>query len=144
MRQATVEWAMPVRWPSGLRSSAAATWASSARVSSTGPEPGASSSSATMAARLVGGLAGSVDRLGHALAQRPVVVDPGEPEVGEGQAAQAVDGVVGGDRAHLDGVEQSAEGGLVHVDSMLSRHVRHRMHRRRPEPRRRMACVSAA
>ncbi len=58
-----------------------------------------SSSSPTMAATCAGVLARSVDDLGHALAQRPVVVDPGEAEVGPGQAPQAVDGVVGRDVA---------------------------------------------
>ena len=95
----------------------------------TGPDPGALSSSATIAARLLGGLARAVDGLGHALAQRPVVVDAGEPEVGEGQAAEAVDGVVGRDRADLHGVEQPAEGELVHGDSMLRRAAPRRMRR---------------
>ena len=59
-------------------------------------------------------LARAVDRLGDALAQGPVVVDPGEAEVGEGQAPQAADRVVGraGARGHVG--EQLAERRLVH------------------------------
>src|ERR671911_554879 len=37
------------------------------------------------------------------------------------EAAQPLDGVVGGDGADLDGVEQPAQGVLVHVTSMLPR-----------------------
>ena len=70
---------------------------------------------------LLGRLPGTVDRLGHALAQRPVVVDASEPQVGEGKASQAFEGVLGGDGADLDGVEQAAKGGFVHVTSMLPR-----------------------
>ena len=44
---------------------------------------------------LLGRLARSVDRLGDPLAQGPVVVDPGEAQVGEGQAPQPAGGVVG-------------------------------------------------
>ena len=48
------------------------------------------------------------------LAQGPVVVDPGEPEVGEGQPAQAADRVVGRAAAGRHVVEELAERGLVH------------------------------
>ena len=80
-----------------------------------------------MSAHLLGRLAGAVDRLGHALAQRPVVVDPGEPEVGEGQVPEPVDGVVRRDGTDLHGVEQPAESDLVHGDSMLPRPPSRRM-----------------
>jgi hypothetical protein len=70
---------------------------------------------------LLRGLPGAVDRLGHALPQRPVVVDPSEPQVGERKAPQAFDGVLGGDGTHLDGVEEAAKSGFVHVTSMLPR-----------------------
>ena len=49
-----------------------------------------------MAPTCSGCLARPVDGLGQALAQRPVVVDAGEAEVGEGQPAQRGHGVVGG------------------------------------------------
>ncbi len=55
---------------------------------------------------LRGRLAGGIDRLGGSLAQGPVMIDPGEPEIGKRQAAQHGDGVVGvaGAGSHL--VEQ--------------------------------------
>ena len=59
-------------------------------------------------------LAGPVDGLGHALAQRPVVVDPGEAEVGVGQAPQPGDGLVGRQGAAAHVVDQAPEGGFVH------------------------------
>ena len=52
-----------------------------------------------MADHVLGGLARPVDGLGHALAQGPVVVDPGEAEVGPRQPPQRGHGVVGRDRA---------------------------------------------
>ena len=74
-----------------------------------------SRSSTTIAAHCSGVLPGPVDGLGKSLAQRPVMVDPGEAEVGEGQAPQLADGIVGraGARRHI--VEQLAERGLVHA-----------------------------
>ena len=48
---------------------------------------------------LLGRLARAVDGLREALAEGPVVVDSGEPQVGEGQAAEAVHGLVGVQRA---------------------------------------------
>ena len=59
-------------------------------------------------------LARAVDDLGHALAQRPVVVDPGEPEVGPRQPAQGLDGLVGRDLAGLHGLEQLAQRRFIH------------------------------
>ena len=44
-----------------------------------------------------------------------MVVDPGEPEIGERQPPQARHRVVGRDDVRPDVVEQLAEGGLVHV-----------------------------
>src|ERR687897_705333 len=66
-------------------------------------------------------LAGPVYGLGQVLAEGAMVVDAGEAQVGVGQAAQPLDGLVGGDGAHLDGVEQPAQSILVHVTSMLPR-----------------------
>ena len=75
---------------------------------------------------LLRGLARAVHRLGHSLAQRPVVVDPGEAEIGVGQAAQRRDGVVGRDRAGAHVVEQPPDGCLVHVTILLRRDRRRR------------------
>jgi hypothetical protein len=58
---------------------------------------------------VLGRLAGPVDGFGHALAQVTVVVDPGEPQVGVGQAAQLADGIVGRAVARGDLVDQGAE-----------------------------------
>jgi hypothetical protein len=63
----------------------------------------------------VGGrLARGVDRLGDALAQGTVVVDAGEAEIGEGEAPQTADGVVGRQGARPHVVEQLSQGRLVH------------------------------
>ena len=93
-RQATRRWRSPCTTAPGCAATTAATCSSSARVSSTGP-PGSRSSSPTTATHCVGRLARAVDGLGQALAQRPVVVDAGEAEVGERQAAQAGHRLVG-------------------------------------------------
>ena len=92
-------------------------WASSARVSSTGPVA-VGQQLADDAHALLGGLAGPVDGLGHALAQGPVVIDERVADVGERQPAQLGDGVVGGDRAVAHAVEQLPEVGLVHRHSL--------------------------
>ena len=63
---------------------------------------------------LLGRLPRPVDGLAHPLAQRAVVVDPGEAEIGEREAPQPGHGLVGRDDAGADVVEQLAEGGLVH------------------------------
>ena len=70
------------------------TWASVARVSRTGPSVAAEQLLDDGGA-VLGRLARAVDGFGHAEAQVAVVVDPGEAEVGIGQAAQLADGVVG-------------------------------------------------
>ena len=44
----------------------------------------------------------------------PVVVDPGEAEVGEGQGPQPVEGVVGGGRPAGDVLEQLSQPGVGH------------------------------
>ncbi len=64
---------------------------------------------------LLGRLARGVDRLGHALAQGPVVVDLGEAEIGEREAPETAHGVVGGDRAAPHVVQQLSEVGFLHV-----------------------------
>ena len=63
---------------------------------------------------LFGRLARPVDRLRHALAERPVVVDERVAEVGERQPAQARDGLVGRHLAGADAVDQRPQRGLVH------------------------------
>jgi hypothetical protein len=92
-----------------------------------GDGPGSAEQLGHDVGHLLGRLAGTVDRLGHPLAQGPVVVDPSEPEVGEGQVTEPVHGVVRRDRADLDRIEQPAESDLVHGDSMLSRPRSRRM-----------------
>ena len=92
---------------------AAAAWSGSARVSRTGP-PGSSEQLDHYPGALLGGLPGAVDGLGQPLAQRPVMIDPGEAEVGEGQPPQAAHGVVGRACARGHVVEQLAELRLVH------------------------------
>ena len=64
---------------------------------------------------LLGGLAGPVDRLGHALAERSMMVDEGIAEIGERQPPQAGDRLVGGDGAGPQAVDQRPQGGLVHA-----------------------------
>ena len=59
---------------------------------------------------VLGRLARSVHGLGHALAQVPVVVDPGETEIGVGQPAQLAHRVVGRAPAVGDRVDERAEG----------------------------------
>ena len=63
---------------------------------------------------LRGRLSRRVHGLAGPLAQRAVMVDAGEAEVGEGQAPQARHGVVGADAPGTDVVEELAQGGLVH------------------------------
>ena len=64
---------------------------------------------------LLGRLARAVHRLGATLAQRAVVVDAGEAEIGVRQAPQPCDRVVRRHRAGADVVEQTPEGRFVHV-----------------------------
>ena len=118
---------VPVRSPPGLAARAASAWASSARVSRIGGCPPRSSSSDDDGRALLGRLARGVDRLGHALAQGAVVVDPGEAEVGVGQPPEPGDRVVGRHGTDLHGVEQPAQGILVHGKSMLLPWPRPRM-----------------
>ncbi len=66
---------------------------------------------------LLDGLPGTEHGLGPVLAQRPVVVDAGEPEVGEGEPPQLLDGVVGSDRSGAHALDQGAELGVVHVST---------------------------
>ena len=110
----------PCRAPPGLAASAAVACASSARVRSTG-RPTRRPAARPRWRALVGLLARRVDGLGHALAQRAVVVDPGEAEIGEGQAAQLGHRVVGGDGAGSHVVEQLTKAGLVHVTILTPR-----------------------
>jgi hypothetical protein len=60
------------------------------------------------------GLARPVDRLGEALAQGAVMVDPGEAEVRVRQAAQGRDGVVRRDGAGPHAVEEGPQRVFVH------------------------------
>ena len=64
-------------------------------------------------------LARPVHRLGESLAQHPMVVDASEAQIGERQAAQARDGVVGAEDAGADVVDQPAQRGLVHALTIL-------------------------
>jgi hypothetical protein len=63
---------------------------------------------------LLRGLSRSVHGLGQSLAQRAMVVDPGEAEIGEREAPEAPDCIVGraGARSHV--VEELSKRGLVH------------------------------
>ena len=63
---------------------------------------------------LLGGLAGAVDRLRHALAEVAVVVDRRALDVGERQAAESLDGLVGADRSGSHVVDELSQGRLVH------------------------------
>ena len=67
------------------------------------------------------GFARAVDRLGEPLAQRPVVVDAGETQVGVGQAPQPAHDLVSADRPVLEVTEQAVEGSFVHTCPMLPR-----------------------
>jgi hypothetical protein len=60
-------------------------------------------------------LARAVDRLGQALAERAVVVDPCVAQVGEGHPSQPSHRLVGAHGAGADILEELAEGGFVHV-----------------------------
>ncbi len=63
---------------------------------------------------LFGRLARPVDRLGHALAEVAVMIDGGALDVGERQAAQTGDRVVGRDRSRPDVVDELPHRHLVH------------------------------
>ena len=64
---------------------------------------------------LLGRLARPVHGLGHALAQRPVVVDEGVAEVGERQPGEGGDDVVGGAPPGLQVGQHRPQGRLVHA-----------------------------
>ena len=74
-------------------------------------------------------LAAAVDGLGHALAQRAVVIDQGIADLGERQAAQLLDGVVGVDRAAADVVDQLAQRCFVHPPIVAAFSSRYRVRR---------------
>jgi hypothetical protein len=63
---------------------------------------------------LLGRLPRSVDRLRHALAQRPVVVDERVTEVGERQPAQSRDGVIGRHDPAAQIVDEATQRRFVH------------------------------
>ncbi|MCU1492950.1 MAG: prephenate dehydratase [Acidimicrobiaceae bacterium] len=63
---------------------------------------------------LLGCLAGTVDSLRKALPYGAIVVDASKAQVGEGYAAEAGDGLVGGHGARTDAVEQECEIVVVH------------------------------
>ena len=63
---------------------------------------------------VLGRLARAVDGFGHAEAQVAVMVHPGEPQVGVGQAAQLPDGVVRRAAAGGDVFDERAKRGSVH------------------------------
>ena len=65
---------------------------------------------------LFGRLARPVDRLGHALAEVAVMIDRGALDVGERQATQAVDRVVGRDRSRPHVVDELPHRHLVHAN----------------------------
>ena len=92
---------------------AALTWASLARVSSTGPSV-AVEQLLDDCRGVLGCLAGAVDGLGHPEAQVTVVVHPGEPQVRVGQAAQLTHGVVGRALARGDLFDERAKRRSVH------------------------------
>ena len=68
-----------------------------------------------MAAHSSGDLARGVHGFGHPLAQGPVVVDPGEAEIGVGEAPQTAQGVVRSDLAAPHAVQQLPEVGFLHL-----------------------------
>ena len=57
---------------------------------------------------LLGCLARSVHRLGHTLAQRPVMVDQGKAEIGHGELTYGVDEVIGVTRPRNDIVDEGS------------------------------------
>ncbi len=63
---------------------------------------------------LLGRLAGPVHRLGHPLAQRPMVIDERVAEVGERQSGEPRHGLVGGHLAGPDAIDQRPQRGIVH------------------------------
>ena len=82
---------------------------------------------------LVRRLALSVDRLGQALTEGAMVVDPGESEIGEGQAAESVHGLVRRECPRADIGEQALESRFVH-DVHYPAWVWPRTHPRTPLP----------
>jgi hypothetical protein len=63
---------------------------------------------------LLGRLAGPVHRLGHALAQRAVMIHERVADIGEGEAAQRGNGVVGAGAPGRHVVEERSQRGFVH------------------------------
>ena len=82
-----------------------------------GPLPGSDSSSPTMA-RTARASCPAVDGLGQPLAQPAVVVDPGEPEIGEGQPPQP--GTASSGVTAPDGRRRAGAAGRVRPWSSLS------------------------
>ena len=70
---------------------------------------------------LAGLLAGGEDGLGHALTERPMMIDPGEAEIGEREPAQRSHHVIGGDGAGLQSIEQFPQVDLVHGSILADR-----------------------
>ena len=62
-----------------------------------------------MAEHCAARLALPVDGLGQPLAQDAVVVDPGESQIGEGQPAEPVHGLVGGALSRPDVVQEALQ-----------------------------------
>ena len=91
----------------------ALTWSSVARVSRTG-FVGRREKLVDDGGAVLGGLAWSVDGLGHPEAEVAVMVHPGEPEVGVGQTAELPDGVVRRAAAGGDVFDECAKRGSVH------------------------------
>ena len=100
---------VPGPWPSDAPTAdTALTCASVALVKRTGPSVARQEVLDDRSA-VLGGLARPVHGLRHALAQVPVVVDPGEAEVGIGQPAQLAYRVVGRATALGNGFDERAE-----------------------------------
>ncbi len=86
---------------------------SEARVNNTGPVPFVQQFAENPGA-LFGRLARPVDRLGHALAEVAMMIDGGALDIGERQAAQTGDRLVGVDRSRPDVVDELPHRHLVH------------------------------
>ena len=91
----------------------ALTWSSLARVTRTGAV-GPLQQVGDHGGTVLGRLARPVDRLGQAEPQVAVVVDPGEPQIGVGEAPEPAHGVVGRAASRGDVVDECSERGGIH------------------------------
>ena len=138
-RQSPRTWSAPVarpvtvRVPPGWSRAPGSAWSASARVRMTGPTVRSVGQQLAHDGRaLLRRLALAVDGLGQPLAQRPVVVDLGEAEVGEGQATETEHGVVGGALPRADSSRRRCSAGSSMMFTILPVHGPRRILRRRP------------